>query len=112
MDKIKKEFNHWFQRRNIGNEHPIIVSNKEDLERAWIACGKSKDEEINKLEAENKKLRDALSLAMRELKTAMVGYRRAANKTGMKGYDLAESTLWDMFNFAVNNAETILKDGE
>ena len=63
-------------------------------------------------EAEVQKLRDALSLAVRELKTAMVGYRRAANKTGMKGYDLAESTLWDMFNFAVNNAETILKDDE
>ena len=49
LNKIKKEFNHWFQRRNIGIKNPIIKSNKEDLERAWEACHKSRDAKIKKL---------------------------------------------------------------
>ena len=40
----------------------------------------------------------------------MVGYQRVANK--MPNYDISDSTLWEVFNQSIEQAEAVLKESE
>ena len=106
MDKKREKFEVWI---NYYFEYHIDLSKSKNgdyinqqTHDMWQAC-KSRDKEI-------KRLRGALDNCLKNLKTAMFGYRKEANR--MPNYDLAESALWEMFDNSVARAEEILKDGE
>ena len=95
------------------NTRKILEELKNFLQKEILCSVEDHNKIITVIEdmgAEIEKLREALKLTARELKTCMTGYQKKT--LYMPNYDITESTLWDMFNTALNTANEALKDGK